>query len=679
MNRKAEGITFQYDQQDQPAGGGRIWPGQDLDKESPNAPGNTDFGMEEDGLDPSSAKVIPDSMGETLREQLTYPITARVVSRYAAQPFVLRPAGWGALSDEADARLREMNKPGHVYRGMTSQEYRATLGAGKPIQSTGKWSLPEEGTNFADDMGDAESYVNFGRTDPRKTGKPTYIVEVKRSEDMKRWRDGYIKTPQPVPPSQVTRVWKNEGEGDELVMTRIASGMVTLPRGSVVYHGTPYGKQFAHPSGPSWFTPDRDTATFYTHSSWKGRARDFAENAELSPSVRKYRLKKDLRLPFVERDNVAELLGQYGAKAGLGTVAELEDAISDLGIDSATSWSYIEDDGTSPKLHELADQFGDVTEYLDFLCTKGFPGWVAAYSDGGTEVMLCDPSSVLKASARQPAFRNKKDIQRERLKEEAQVAKYQDQRDAREKAKAEAARVQAEEDKFWDEKEIVMSYFWPSQWDKPDYSDPKVRGLVENWKKYITPQDMRNHGPMNPSPARVAARSLPQLRTAATISELLQNTGPKILSRAQSVKIKPKKFDRHQGFWSWTATGSKGEQYLVRIKGWTRKEKGKGDLSKVQVRCSCTCNFWRWQGPEHWAKVNKYLYKSWRAKPQGTMSKPVIRDPKGKHWVCKHVAAALERARKFKFASENSWSLDGELVPYNFDPDPMRVAARFQE
>jgi len=126
-----------------------------------------------------------------------------LLSEVIAHPQVLRREGAG-VGDVPEGWTRQ----GHVYRGMTDTEYRATVGKRKPIKSTGAWSFAEEGTCFADAPEDAESYANSGRTDPRATGHPTYLVEVKRTPEMKRWPDGYIKTPLPVPFSEVSRIWK---------------------------------------------------------------------------------------------------------------------------------------------------------------------------------------------------------------------------------------------------------------------------------------------------------------------------------------------------------------------------------------------------------------------------------------------------------------------------------------
>lgn len=164
-----------------------------------------------------AAKVYKDLGGGWKTEKKSRVQMAReVAERYASSYLVMRPEGWEATSDEAYKALDQWKRSGHVYRGMDSREYQATVGRGKPVWSTGNWSHESEGTNFADHPGDAESYVNFGRTDPRKTGKPTYLVEVKRTPSMEKWPDGYIKSPDPVPYSEVKRVWEMYPENGEI-------------------------------------------------------------------------------------------------------------------------------------------------------------------------------------------------------------------------------------------------------------------------------------------------------------------------------------------------------------------------------------------------------------------------------------------------------------------------------
>ena len=114
--------------------------------------------------------------------------------------------------------LQSWRRSGHVYRGMTTPEYENTVGRDGLVKSTGAYSYAHEGTSFSDDPETAESYVNFGRDDPRKTGAATYLVEVACVDSMERWADGYIKTPEP---AEAVRVGQMFADGDAIVAERI--------------------------------------------------------------------------------------------------------------------------------------------------------------------------------------------------------------------------------------------------------------------------------------------------------------------------------------------------------------------------------------------------------------------------------------------------------------------------
>ncbi len=160
-------------------------------------------------------------------------------------------------------------------------------------------------------------------------------------------------------------------------------------------------------------------------------------------------------------------------------------------------------------------------------------------------------------------------------------------------------------------------------------------------------------------------------RSAATIQDILGRTSDDIIQRSAQVPLQRKRFSPSTGFWTFTASGSGGKTYVVRVKG-IRKSRIR-NLARAQIKCSCTCPAWRWQGPEHWARQNGYLY----GRPRGTASLPVVRDPASKHWVCKHIAAAFRRVHSFRFSSESEgWSFDGEVVPMP-EPSPERVSKRW--
>lgn len=172
-------------------------------------------------------------------------------------------------------------------------------------------------------------------------------------------------------------------------------------------------------------------------------------------------------------------------------------------------------------------------------------------------------------------------------------------------------------------------------------------------------------------------------RKAALISEILSNCGPEVIKGSKKVQFNRTRILPEKGMITYTVKGSKGEIYKIWLKA-IRKGNVKA-MAKMQVQVSCTCNFFRWSGPEHWAKQNKYLY----GKPFGTASKPDMRDPSGKHWVCKHLYAILSEQSKLRFASSTGEVTVGQMDTENTlgfmemeseqegKPNPARIAGKF--
>jgi hypothetical protein len=120
--------------------------------------------------------------------------------------------------DVPETDLSFLERLGHVYRGVTEDEW-VFIGRTGMILSSGRYSLPGEGTSFGS-IATAESYVNFGRDDPRKTGRPTYIVEIPRRFTTQD-RDGYWKAKDPVPKAAITRAWRMNALGGFVIMKRV--------------------------------------------------------------------------------------------------------------------------------------------------------------------------------------------------------------------------------------------------------------------------------------------------------------------------------------------------------------------------------------------------------------------------------------------------------------------------
>lgn len=159
-------------------------------------------------------------------------------------------------------------------------------------------------------------------------------------------------------------------------------------------------------------------------------------------------------------------------------------------------------------------------------------------------------------------------------------------------------------------------------------------------------------------------------RVAAKISEIMTGINPKVTSGARSVTPKLKRADPDNAMWTYTVSGSKGETYTVRVKGLPKGNVR--NVSKMDVRVSCTCPFFRYQGPEHWAKVGDYLY----GKPAGTAAKPNRKDPDGGNRVCKHVVAVFGRAGNFVYTPPKGKTAATTPVPDRFEPSEAGLLTR---
>lgn len=123
-------------------------------------------------------------------------------------------------------------------------------------------------------------------------------------------------------------------------------------------------------------------------------------------------------------------------------------------------------------------------------------------------------------------------------------------------------------------------------------------------------------------------------RKYLTIMDVLNFTTFRI--RGRSVGYRPiyKKFDP-----IWMAHHYEVGDYEVILQvNYDRDELKNLNPERDPFRVSCSCPFWRWQGPEHWARKFLYIYSN----PVGTASVPVIKDPMKKHGICKHIYAIFK-------------------------------------
>lgn len=130
-------------------------------------------------------------------------------------------------------------------------------------------------------------------------------------------------------------------------------------------------------------------------------------------------------------------------------------------------------------------------------------------------------------------------------------------------------------------------------------------------------------------------------RVAAKMADILQGVDPGIRSRARGITPKMKRSDPDNVVYSFSVPGSRGETYTVKVRG--VPSKNIRTIGKMDLKLSCTCDFWQYQGPEHWAQAGDYLY----GKPRGTASRPDAKDPKGHNRLCKHSVAVLDLIGKW--------------------------------
>ena len=131
-------------------------------------------------------------------------------------------------------------------------------------------------------------------------------------------------------------------------------------------------------------------------------------------------------------------------------------------------------------------------------------------------------------------------------------------------------------------------------------------------------------------------------RAAAKISDLRNGCSSGILERSKNIQFEMMRSDPKNLVWLFNVVGSKGENYRTRIKVIPPKGNIR-NVAKADIMASCSCPFWRWQGPEHWASQQGYLY----GKPKGSAASPDVRDPDGSHLACKHVIACLDRVSEW--------------------------------
>lgn len=117
-------------------------------------------------------------------------------------------------------------------------------------------------------------------------------------------------------------------------------------------------------------------------------------------------------------------------------------------------------------------------------------------------------------------------------------------------------------------------------------------------------------------------------KTATTIAYLLNNTIKEIANRAKQYSAQLVRSRNNK--WVFIVG-----DYLVTIK--IPKILQNKKLKNQDVLASCTCDFWKYNGPDYHADNEGYSERVY-----SNLSEPQQRDPQGKYLICKHVYAALK-------------------------------------
>lgn len=136
-------------------------------------------------------------------------------------------------------------------------------------------------------------------------------------------------------------------------------------------------------------------------------------------------------------------------------------------------------------------------------------------------------------------------------------------------------------------------------------------------------------------------RTIPlgNIKVAIKLSELVAGTSQAVLGRSAKCSAKLKRADRKNLRWTFDVNCG-NDTHTVKVKAADGRATRVG---KRDVRVACSCNFWRFSGPDFWAKKGGYL----DGDMQSDGSAPTERDPSREHLICKHIAACVPTVSNF--------------------------------
>jgi hypothetical protein len=128
------------------------------------------------------------------------------------------------------------------------------------------------------------------------------------------------------------------------------------------------------------------------------------------------------------------------------------------------------------------------------------------------------------------------------------------------------------------------------------------------------------------------------IKVATRITEIEAACSADLRRKAKGLKVSLKSFNPKKAIWNFMVQGSR--QYRVRV----RADGNSPHIRRANIFLCCSCPYWQYQGPEHYAFTEGYLY----GVPRGTASEPVEKDPDGRHGACKHSLAVLRALREYQ-------------------------------
>jgi hypothetical protein len=143
-------------------------------------------------------------------------------------------------------------------------------------------------------------------------------------------------------------------------------------------------------------------------------------------------------------------------------------------------------------------------------------------------------------------------------------------------------------------------------------------------------------------------------KVALTWADITAGLNTAVRKRGDKCHVSLKRADPKNNRWTFTVSDphGSGKRHTVQLKAIPRNA-STTKLEKVDLKIGCSCEFWKWQGPDHHAAQNNYLDK----KPRSDGSAPTVRDPQGKNRVCKHVYAASKFFMNYRLQNKTSGSL----------------------